>query len=215
MILSNISMYEISRNNIRKRSDSYSHEMAVMLIWKFVSRRKQGYRIFESTNNSVRTVLLMIMITSSCLKSIITKSNSPSFQYFHECKNLPNKFGRFLFLWKIKQNLLEFQKLSDTLKRILNKNKNTSMKQFHSLITNTTSLVGYIAVLMFVGAYFGGGQGSLIDPALLKGNIIESRDTPWRVSTDTSTHSAIITIDGRQYQAMIGGEVSQKPEFQY
>jgi hypothetical protein len=29
-------------------------------------------------------------------------------------------------------------------------------EQFNNLMTNTTSLVGYIAVLMFVGAYLGG-----------------------------------------------------------
>ncbi len=86
------------------------------------------------------------------------------------------------------------------------------MKEFHSLITNTTSLVGYIAVLMFVGAYLGGNQSSPIDPVLLKGSIMESRNG---IDSITQNRSVIITIDGRQYQATIGEEVNRRQEFTY
>lgn len=89
------------------------------------------------------------------------------------------------------------------------------MKELNALITNTTSLVGYIAVLMFVGAYLGGDQSYAFDPALLKGSILESRDAIYRVSTDLSDRSVIVTIDGRQYEAMMGREVEKRPEFTY
>ena len=85
------------------------------------------------------------------------------------------------------------------------------MKQFHDLITNTTSLVGYIAVLMFVGAYLGGNGNFALDPTLLKGSIMESRDMPRHISTK----SIIITIDGRQSEATIGSEIMREPKFQY
>lgn len=85
------------------------------------------------------------------------------------------------------------------------------MKEFHNLITNTTSLVGYIAILMFAGAYVGGNQSYALDPALLKGSVIEGRDTLDLVSP----HSIIVTIDGRQYQARLGEEVGRRAEFQY
>lgn len=85
------------------------------------------------------------------------------------------------------------------------------MKQFHNLITNTTSLVGYIAVLMFVGAYIGGDRDSLFDPMLLKGSIGEFRGS----ALLDARKSVIITIDGRKYEARIEREVEQKLEFQY
>lgn len=85
------------------------------------------------------------------------------------------------------------------------------MKEFNALITNTTSLVGYIAVLMFVGAYLGGDKSYALDPTLLKGNVGEFRGT---VLTE-SQKSVIITIDGRQYGAVIGGEIGRKPGFTY
>lgn len=87
------------------------------------------------------------------------------------------------------------------------------MKEFHNLISNTTSLVGYIAVLMFGGAYLGGNQSFALDPAVLKGNIIESRDMLQHISTES--RSVIITIDGQQYEAWIGAEIARKPEFTY
>lgn len=90
------------------------------------------------------------------------------------------------------------------------------MKELRNLITNTTSLVGYIAVLMFVGAYVGGDQHSALDPTLLKGSVMEGgdiagRDTPWHVSP----RPVIITIDGRQYEATIRGESGGKEEYRY
>ncbi|OIP55071.1 hypothetical protein AUK10_00135 [Candidatus Gracilibacteria bacterium CG2_30_37_12] len=86
------------------------------------------------------------------------------------------------------------------------------MKEFHSLITNTTSLVGYIAILMFVGAYLGGNQSFLIDPTLLKGSLMESRSI---ISSVSSVRSVIITIDGREYQATLGEEINRKQKFTY
>ncbi|MFA6091071.1 MAG: hypothetical protein WC774_04840 [Candidatus Gracilibacteria bacterium] len=86
------------------------------------------------------------------------------------------------------------------------------MKEFHSLITNTTSLVGYIAVLMFIGAYLGGNQSSPIDQTLLKGSVMESRSVTDSIAPN---RSVIITIDGRQYQATISEEVNRKQEFTY
>ncbi|MDD2892275.1 MAG: hypothetical protein PHQ95_04910 [Candidatus Gracilibacteria bacterium] len=85
------------------------------------------------------------------------------------------------------------------------------MKELHNLITNTTSLVGYIAVLMFVGAYLGGDKNSALDPVLLKGSIGEHRG----FQVPESHRPIIITIDGRQYEAMVGEEVNQKPVFTY
>lgn len=85
------------------------------------------------------------------------------------------------------------------------------MKEFHNLITNTTSLVGYIAVLMFVGAYLGGDKSYALDPTLLKGSVGEFRGTMLAVPQK----SVIITIDGRQYEAVIGGEVGRELEFTY
>jgi len=91
------------------------------------------------------------------------------------------------------------------------------MKQLHNLITNTTSLVGYIAVLMFVGAYLGGDSRdamnriSTFDPTLLKGSVMESRDAINRVSTK----SVIVTIDGREYEAVLEQKTAKKPEFTY
>lgn len=82
------------------------------------------------------------------------------------------------------------------------------MKLFRNLLTNTTSLVGYIAILMFVGAYLGGDQSYALDPTLLKGSVLESRDIPRYVSTKSVT----ITIDGRQYEATIDGEAEGKRE---
>ncbi|MDD5197357.1 MAG: hypothetical protein PHN60_00690 [Candidatus Gracilibacteria bacterium] len=85
------------------------------------------------------------------------------------------------------------------------------MKQFHALMTNTTSLVGYIAVLMFVGAYLGGNKSYTFDPILLKGSVMESggaiKHDPLR--------SMVITIDGRQYEVQINREIIRQPEFQY
>lgn len=85
------------------------------------------------------------------------------------------------------------------------------MKGFNALITNTTSLVGYIAVLMFVGAYLGGDKNYMLDPSLLKGSIGEFRGTMLMEPQEL----VIITIDGRQYEARIGNEVIRKPEFTY
>ena len=85
------------------------------------------------------------------------------------------------------------------------------MKLFRNLLTNTTSLVGYIAVLMFVGAYLGGDQSYALDPTLLKGSVLESRDIQGHISTKTIT----ITIDGRQYEATIQRESEKKMEFTY
>jgi hypothetical protein len=78
-------------------------------------------------------------------------------------------------------------------------------------MTNTTSLVGYIAVLMFVGAYLGGDQNYALDPILLKGSVLESRGMPSHISTKSVT----ITIDGRQYEATIHGESGGKKQFTY
>lgn len=76
------------------------------------------------------------------------------------------------------------------------------MKQLHSLITNTTSLVGYIAVLMFTGAFLGGGQGHSMDIAALKGNIGEYSRSETTIGGGTQK-LVIVTIDGRQYHATI------------
>ncbi len=75
-------------------------------------------------------------------------------------------------------------------------------EQFHNLITNTTSLVGYIAVLMFVGAYLGGDKSYALDPAVLKGSIIENSRGGVQ---SLSAQSVTITINGQQYQAIITG----------
>ncbi|MDD2916989.1 MAG: hypothetical protein PHH70_04060 [Candidatus Gracilibacteria bacterium] len=72
-------------------------------------------------------------------------------------------------------------------------------EQFQNLITNTTSLVGYIAVLMFIGAYIGGDQSCMSDPLSIKGNILENKNS----SPSVMTKSVILTIDGRQYEAII------------
>lgn len=85
------------------------------------------------------------------------------------------------------------------------------MKQFHNLITNTTSLVGYIAVLMFIGAYLGGDKSFALDPTLLKGSIMESGGA----MNHDFIRSVVITIDGREYEARIVREIAKKPEFQY
>lgn len=86
------------------------------------------------------------------------------------------------------------------------------MKELNALITNTTSLVGYIAVLMFVGAYLGGDQNFALDPTLFKGNLAENRSV---MRHDLSDRSMIVTIDGQQYEARIGREIRRKPEFTY
>lgn len=86
------------------------------------------------------------------------------------------------------------------------------MKELHSLITNTTSLVGYIAILTFAGAYLGGNQSFLINPTLLKGSIIESRGN---IHYIPPARSVIITIDGREYQATLGQEINRKQKFTY
>lgn len=80
-------------------------------------------------------------------------------------------------------------------------------RKLHELMTNTTSLVGYIAILMFAGAYVGGDKGITIDPALLKGSIMEN--------SQPRAKSIFIMIDGRQYRAQVQEEVSMKPAFQY
>jgi hypothetical protein len=91
------------------------------------------------------------------------------------------------------------------------------MKQLNALITNTTSLVGYIAILMFAGAYLGGDARdmpwriSTLDPTLLKGSLSEYSRTP----LGEKQSPIIITINGRQYEAMLGKEVNEKPIFQY
>ena len=90
------------------------------------------------------------------------------------------------------------------------------MKDFRNIITNTTSLVGYIAILMFAGAYVGGNQSYALDPTLLKGSVMEERAAPTAMETNRSSpRSAIITIDGRQYKAILGDEVGGKAEFRY
>lgn len=87
--------------------------------------------------------------------------------------------------------------------------------QFHNLITNTTSLVGYIAVLMFVGAYLGGDKSYALDPTLLKGSILENSSTVGPVSME-SGQSVIITINGKQYEAIISGDIANEtPTFTY
>ncbi len=89
-------------------------------------------------------------------------------------------------------------------------------EQFHSLITNTTSLVGYIAVLMFVGAYIGGDKSYALDPAVLKGSIMESRSSVnGNITSTVSAKQIIITIDGRQYEAVINNEIDTVPKFTY
>ena len=94
------------------------------------------------------------------------------------------------------------------------------MKQFHKLLTNTTSLVGYIAVLMFIGAYLGGEQTFALDPTFLKGSIIESKGVLSPISTSYNTNglsnkSITIFMDGRQYEAKIIREIAVSPEFTY
>ena len=111
---------------------------------------------------------------------------------------------------------MEFSKKSDTLgtvnqNKYLYQNKYSTMKEFHNLMTNTTSLIGYIALLTFFWAYLGGDQTFALDSALLKGNILENRD----MANQTSMKSVIITIDGRQYEAMITWEMSEKTKFTY
>lgn len=86
------------------------------------------------------------------------------------------------------------------------------MKELRSLITNTTSLVGYIAILMFAGAYVGGDQSYTLDPTLLKGSVMEGGNTTGYASID-SDRSILITIDGRQYQATVNRKISKKSEF--
>lgn len=80
-------------------------------------------------------------------------------------------------------------------------------EQFHNLITNTTSLVGYIAVLMFVGAYFGGDKSYALDPALLKGSVMENNRG---AVASPETQSVTITIGGKQYQAIITGSIANE-----
>ncbi len=86
-------------------------------------------------------------------------------------------------------------------------------KFFHNLITNTTSLVWYIAILMFVGAYYGGDKSYALDPLVLKGSIMENRTSI--TSYDTPQKSIIIMLDGRQYRATIGEEIIQEHRFTY
>lgn len=88
-------------------------------------------------------------------------------------------------------------------------------EQFHNLVTNTTSLVGYIAVLMFVGAYLGGDKSYALNPTLLKGSILENRSLAGALSMEAG-QSVIITINGKQYEAVISGDlISESPTFTY
>lgn len=89
------------------------------------------------------------------------------------------------------------------------------MKEFHSLITNTTSLVGYIAVLMFVGAYLGGDKSFTLNPTLLKGSLSEYSSLQAWTELPSSSRTVIITVDGRQYEAQISEKTTKKPEFPY
>ena len=84
-------------------------------------------------------------------------------------------------------------------------------EQFHNLITNTTSLVGYIAILMFVGAYLGGDQSYALDPSLLKGSLSENRS----ISNEEAMKTVTIMIDGQQYRATLHEELQAKHEFTY
>jgi hypothetical protein len=89
-------------------------------------------------------------------------------------------------------------------------------EQFHNLITNTTSLVGYIAVLMFVGAYLGGDKSYAFDPAVLKGSIMESRSSiDGTIVSTISAKPITIIIDGRKYEAVINHEIDTAPVFTY
>lgn len=67
---------------------------------------------------------------------------------------------------------------------------------------------------MFVGAYLGGDKSYALDPAILKGNVLESRDVLKPIPA-ALTHSVIITIDGRRYEATIGREVGGEEGFTY
>lgn len=81
------------------------------------------------------------------------------------------------------------------------------MDKLNALVTNTTSLVGYIALLIVAGSYLGGNpemQASALKGSVIESGFIAARDVPRHVSTT----SAIITIDGRQYRAEIGEEVT-------
>ena len=89
------------------------------------------------------------------------------------------------------------------------------MKELHNLITNTTSLVGYIAVLMFAWAYLGGERSFVLDSALLKGNPGEYTSSGPGREIQSSNKPVIITIGGRQYEAKMMGEVLNRPEFTY
>lgn len=60
---------------------------------------------------------------------------------------------------------------------------------------------------MFVGAYLGGNKSFMLDPALIKGSVLENKTVTDR--------SIIITIDGRQYEARIERTISSDPVFQY
>ena len=129
------------------------------------------------------------------------------FKYISFSEKSNETFGVSKIIWYTKINI----------KNNIHQNKNTSMKEFHNLMTNTTTLVGYIAILMFAGSYLGGdgrdaiNRISTLNPTLFKGSVLESSNTIQYISTKSVT----ITIDGRQYEAMIEREVSQKPEFQY
>lgn len=67
------------------------------------------------------------------------------------------------------------------------------------VLQNSTSVVGYIAFLMIMGVFFGGENGQ---HAKMRASVLERGQIEQRADTAKSK-SAIVTIDGVQYQAIL------------
>ncbi|EKD29287.1 MAG: hypothetical protein ACD_78C00454G0001 [uncultured bacterium (gcode 4)] len=75
-------------------------------------------------------------------------------------------------------------------------------KHFHHLANSTTSLVGYIGLLIIAGSYLGGTMG--IQAQSLKGSLSEYGV---RKTNDTVNGRFVtVRIDGREYRAELREE---------
>lgn len=84
-------------------------------------------------------------------------------------------------------------------------------KHFHHLANSTTSLVGYIGLLIIAGSYLGGAPG--IGAQSLKGSMSEYR--AMKTNEVTNKRFVTVVIDGREYRAELREEVDPMENILY
>lgn len=84
-------------------------------------------------------------------------------------------------------------------------------KHFHHLANSTTSLVGYIGLLIIAGSYLGGTPG--IAAQSFKGSVSEYRS----MKTNDLANKRFVTvvIDGREYRAELREELDPMEKVMY